>query len=519
MTQPADGAGRLALALRLLETVDADSATAGAGARVLLAEDDSDEAAVIALRVAGLSLRNSDIAQACADMRRSVRTALRLDLPVRAAQSRTSLLVLLSHQGRTQAALREAALAENALTGREHALDRARLRVNRGLVLQRLGRNAEALSDYRLAEGVLRRHGDVRWEVLMLSLRSTILAYQGEQETALRDLRRGIELAEADGLGAIICGLRHNLGFALLRAGRIPEALAQLDEAQRLARSTGRHEEGMYADRADALLSAGLAGEALENAERAVAGQLEAGRAFDAAESRLMASRAALASGTVDRAAALAAQARADLVQQRRHTWATLAWQVELAARFAGGERTPALLRDLNRCVARLEQAGWLITPQQARLQAARTAAALGKRGQAERLYAQIAAERFTGLATVRILAWEAESERRRLLGDRPGAGQAVTNGLRVVAQYASTLGATDLRAAAASLGTELAEAGLRLSLNGGSARSLLIRTEQWRAASLRRAPVRPPRSGKLAELLNRLRTVTSQVRDQGLDG
>jgi tetratricopeptide (TPR) repeat protein len=515
----ADGETRLARAEALLELVDGDAQGAREGALRLLAESERDEAAAVALRVLGLSLRLSDTARTRLELRRSVRLSERLDLPVRAAQARTSLITELSHQGRVQAAFREAALAEAAFETHGSELDLARLRVNLGLVYQRLGRIAEALECYDAAAGVLRRHEDVRWEILLRNLRGTLLAYRGSHRASIADLRRGIELAESASYGSILAMLHQNLGFALLRSGRIPESLEQISIALRLAVASGHRPDSAYADRADALLAAGLADEALENAERAVAGQLESGRAFDAAESRLMAARAALAVGERPRAAESAAQARAAFRQQRRYAWATLAWQVELAARFAEGERTAELLRDLTRCVARLERAGWLITAQQARLQAARTAAALGRRAQAERLYAQLAAERFTGLATVRILAWEAESEHRLLRGDKSGAGQAVTRGLRVLAQYANTLGATDLRAAAASLGTDLATAGLRLSLDGGSARSLLIRAEQWRAAAMRRAPVRPPQSGRLAELLNRLRTVTSQVSDEGLDG
>lgn len=515
----AEAAARLRVSETLLVLVDGDVPEARRAALELLAECDQDEAAVVALRVVGLSYRLNDSALASSYLSRSVRLAARLKLPVRAAQARTSLIVMLAHLGRTRAALREAALAQAALEAPEQDLDLARLQVNLGLVLQRLGRTAEALACYGDAEPVLGRHGDERWEMLLRNLRGTMLAYQGRHGAAIEDLRRGIELARATGSDLVLCVLYQNLGFALLRSGRIPEALEQMANGLRLAEDTGLRLDTVHADRADALLAAGLAAEALEYAERAVAAQAESGRAFDAAESRLIASRAALASGSLDRASVLAAEARAEFRQQRRRAWAAQAWQVELAARFAEGERSAELLRELTRCVAALERAGWLFSPQQARIQAARTAAALGRRAQAERLYAQLAAARFAGLATVRILAWEAESERRLLRGDTSGAGRAVTQGLRVLTQYASTLGATDLRAGAASLGAELATAGLRLSVDGGSARSLLIRAEQWRAASMRRAPVRPPQSGRLAELLNRLRTVTIRVSVEGLDG
>lgn len=510
----ADGVLRLARAQELLDLVDSDAASARRQAMALLAADVEDEAAAIAQRVLGLALRFSDNTQATAQMARAVQAAVALNLPVRAAQARISLLVLLAHQGRTGAALREAALAEAALADPVHELDLARLRVNLGLVLQRIGRNDDALACYSAAENVLRRHADVRWEVLLLSLRGTLFAYQGKQQSAIDDLRRGVSLAGSADLRVLLVTLRHNLGFALLRSGRIPEALQEVSRAEQLAGELGRQLESAHADRADALMEAGLASEALEHAERAIAAQTEAGRAYDAAESRLMAARAALAANAVGRASELAATARAEFARQRRHTWATLAWQVELAARFAEGERTPELLKELTRCVSRLERAGWQIIPSQARLQAARTATALGRRAQAERLYAQIADDRFSGLAALRILAWEAESERRLLRGNRGGAGRAVTQGLKVLAEFAGTLGATDLRAGSAALGTELATTGLRLSLEGGSARSLLVRAEQWRAASLRRAPARPAQSGQLAERLSRLRAVTLQVQE-----
>ena len=515
----ADGALRLAQAEELLELVHSDVHTSRKQAAAVLGVDPADEGAAVALRVLGMSLRFSDAAQACAKLEESIEVSLRLGLPVRAAQARTSLTVLLSAAGRTRSALREAARAESELQDPRHGLDLARLRVNRALVLLRIGRVDEALDCFDAAEPVLIKHRDTRWETVLRSNRGILLAYRGKQDAAIADLRRGISIGEAAGLHTLLCSLHQNLGFALLRSGRIPDALREISLAERSAELIGMEIDSALADRADALLTAGLAAEAVENAERAIAGQLERGRAFDAAESRLLAARAALAANQVGRASALAAQARADFTEQRRHTWATWAWQVELAARFAEGEPTAELLRELIRCATRLERAGWLVSPQEARLLAARTAAALGRTAQAARLYGLIGAERFSGLASLRILAWEAESERRLLAGDRGGAGRAVTQGLKVLAEFAGTLGATDLRAGSAALGADLAKAGLRLSLQGGSARSLLVRAEQWRAASLRRAPARPAQSGQLAELLGRLRHVTALAGDDALVG
>ena len=73
-------------------------------------------------------------------------------------------------------------------------------------------------------------------------------------------------------------------------------------------------------------------------------------------------------------------------------------------------------------------------------------------------------------------------------------------------------LGATDLRAHAAARGEELAKLGLQLALKRGDARAVLRWAETWRAASLRRRPVRPPDDEQLAADLAELRRVVADL-------
>lgn len=511
---------RLARALELLELVDSDSEAASAAALELLAAEGEDEAAVVLGRVVGLSLRRSDLAAAVRALRSAVRLAVRLGLPARAGQARTSLLVLLANSGQTGAALRQAEIAEAELAQTlESESDLARLQVNLGLVLQRIGRDSEALSCYERAEPVLVRSGDRRWLELMLNLRGTLRAFRGDYEAGILDLRTALTHAESSDRREILVVIRQNLSFALLRAGRVPEALHEASEALRLATEQGRRADSALADRADVLLAAGLANEALEDAERALALRLVAGRALDVAESRQSAATAALAAGRVDHAAELAATARAEFADQGRRNWALDAWRLELTARYLTGERTAELLGELTQCTARLERAGWPVAPHQVRLQAAHTAAALGRRAQAVRLYQQVAVERFSGMWSLQLLAWEAECERRLLCGDRSGAGRAVTRGLSVLAHASGTIGSVGSRAGFGRPGSDLARAGLRLTLEGGSARSLLIRAEQWRAASLTSPLIRAPRSGQLSELMSRLRHLSAQLDDEARAG
>jgi tetratricopeptide (TPR) repeat protein len=493
---------------------------------VLLAErSPADEATPIAWQAVALSHRmRGDLDEALRVMRMAITVAERQRLRRRAGQARASLLPLLVEKGRTSAALAQAKRAEADLmsgdTSEEvRAVDLARLRVNCGLVYQRTGRDAEALDCYDAAQPILQAAADVRWEVILLSLRGPLLAYRGRHRPAVADLNRAFELAAAQGMHGRLIGLRHNLGFAAMRAGDFPEALRQLDAAIVGAKSVGRGGHQILPDRAETLLSAGLAREALATAQEAVLGLDATGYAFDAAESRLTAARSALATGDTDLAGALADEARAAFSRQRRPNWAAFARHVEYEARFDAGQRDAGLLRDLLRNVAQLEHAGWLVTPQRTKLLAARTAQALGKVAVAENLLEQVAAARSEGPAQLRILAWEAHSALCESRGDWAAANRAITRGLRIVEQYADTVGATDMRTGMAGFGSDLATAGLRLALAEGSAGRILLRAEQRRATVLHRRPVRPPDDGEFAARLAELRSVRTRIEEEALTG
>lgn len=494
-------------------------------ASALAGHTPQDDATCVALQAVALAHRmRGDLDEAYRIMRLAIKSARARGLRRRAGQARTSLLPLLVDKGLTSAALAEAARAEADLLAEDvhpqvRAVDLARLRVNSGIVLQRTGRDAEALACFDEAQPVLRAAGEIRWEVVLLSLRGPLLAYRGHNRPAVEDLNRALLLAEAHGMHGRLTALHANLGFAAQRAGDLPEALSQLDKAILAAKTVGRGAHQVLPDRAETLLSAGLAREALTTALEAVDGLEGGGFAYDAAESRLIAARAALAARDPGTAGTLASQARATFSRQHRPNWSAWARHVELAAQFDAGQRTADLLRALLHNAARLERAGWLVTPQQGKLLAARTAQALGRTASAEELLEQVAAVRYDGPAELRVLGWEAQSALCESRGDRAGAGRAVVQGLRIVEQYADTVGATDLRAGMAGLGAGLATAGLRLALAGDSARRILLRAEQHRATVLHRRPVRPPDDREFAARLAELRAVRDRIDKEALTG
>ncbi|GAA2003322.1 CHAT domain-containing protein [Catenulispora subtropica] len=502
-------ADRLARALESVDLVLADPAAGRAAAEAVLAESGDDAAAAIALRALGLSWKeNGDLARAVRTLRRAITVAEKCGEHYRAAEARMSLVVILSDLGQTEAALAEATLAASVLTG----ADSARLDVNLGLVLIRIGRTTEALAAFDRGQPVLRAAGDARWETLLLNCRAVLHLYAGRYREASANLLRGERLSRRAGYHLLNAMIQLNLGYLARVTGNLPEALDRLDSAAGLYAEHGKRGTNLHADRADILLAAGLAAEARTTVAQSIAEQEKSGFRFNLAEAHLMHARTALADGDPAAAATAARTARGMFGRQRRAAWADLARHAEVAARFATGERSPGLLREAAGLGDRLAAAKWPVAPHEARLLAGRIAADLNRPEQAQALFEQVARHRHRGVAEIRALAWHAQALHALSTGRPTAAEQALRAGLRVHAEYNAVLGATDLRAHAAARGEELATLGLRLALERGDARAVLRWAETWRAASLRRRPVRPPDDEQLAADLAQLRRVVAEL-------
>ncbi|MBS2545673.1 CHAT domain-containing protein [Catenulispora sp. NL8] len=502
-------ADRLTRAHKALDRVLDQPAVGRAVAEEVLAEGGGDEAAAIALRALGLAFKETgDLPRAARTLRRAVSVGERVGAPYRAAQARMSLVVILADRGDTAAALAEAALAAAVLSG----IDSARLDTNLGAVLARLGRTTEALAAFARAQPVLRTAGDDRWEALLLNTRAVMNTWGGRYREAEADLQRGLVVTERGGYSMLNAIIQYNLGYLSRQNGNIPAALDRLDTAAAVYRQHGRRGTPLLTDKAEMLLAVGLAAEAQATVATAIAEQQAGGFRFNLAESYLYQAWATLAAGEPGAAAEAAGTARAMFSRQRRGTWADLARHAEIAARFATGQRSPALLRATEQVADRLAAARWPVAPHEARLLAGRIAADLGRPQQAQALFEQVARQRTRGVAEVRVLAWHAHALHTLGTGRPSAAERAVRAGLRVHAENNAVLGATDLRAHAAARGEELAKLGLWLALERGDARAVLRWAETWRAASLRRRPVRPPDDEQMAADLTELRRVVADL-------
>ena len=199
-------AALLARAERAAALVDRDPDAALAAAANLIISADP-EASSVALRTsARVHARQGRALEARRVLQRAIRVAERAGLTTRAAQARSSLVVILVSLGQFDAALAEADAAAPALTGH----DRGLLIAQRAVVLSRLDRTDEALAAYAQALDVL-PSADVSLRAMVLSNRGLLHTYRGNFDGARRDLERCLELCDRHRLRAIAADAIHNV--------------------------------------------------------------------------------------------------------------------------------------------------------------------------------------------------------------------------------------------------------------------------------------------------------------------
>ncbi len=513
----------LAVALGLVERTHAEPGAVENEARALLEHVAPSEARVVAHWAAGLALREVGRLKESRDELDAGRAlAARLGLKERSAEIRESLALTLFLLGDHRAALRQTALAAPYLDGGRAA----RLQMQRGLILQRIGRADEALGAFRSALPGMAKVGDRLGEARLRINRSNVFTYRGELSAARADLERAHQLAVELDQEALAAMCAHNLGFVEGRAGDVPAALRWYDDASAKYSNSGvkgGNAVVLLVDRAELLLEAGLAPEATRLASQAVTMLDESADAADVAEARLLLGRALLSDGRPDESLAVIDSAISAFRSQRRRAWADLARYVLLQARFTvavrSGEVEPGSLTLARRVARDLAATGWKTESLHASVIAGRIALASGRRRLAGEILDAAQKARRTGAASARAQAWHAAAFARWAEGDRRGARRAVEAGMRVVEDYRSGMGATELRAQVGIHGAELAEMGLRIALEDGRPLGILRWADRYRAVTMSTPEVRPAATPRLSELLSELRRMSRSAAEATLQG
>ncbi|GAA4809270.1 hypothetical protein GCM10023220_44990 [Streptomyces ziwulingensis] len=472
--------------------------------------------ASVAHQVIGIWQRDfGDTRLALSHLRRARDLAARADSAEREADVLATLGVALVHSGRTRQGL--AAFERGVARGSGHT--RARVLFRRAYVWWVLGRHGEALEDVRRAIPVLRQAQDVIWTARALTLRATVHLAVGAVERAEADFAAAEELwgttdQEHDKADAV-----ESRGLAAFRSGDVPAALRLLDEAAARYAGLGTPTFVLNIRRCEVLMAAGLAPEALAEADAAIA-VLDGmgGQSTRKAELLLVAARAAGLAGEAQTAIARAAVAVRLFAAQRRTWYETHARLVLIEARVADGRCSGRLVQDAAEVARKLAAFGAPAAPE-ASLLAGRIALGLGWTADAERHLGVAARSRRGGPPLARMTGWAAQALRARAAGSTRGVLEACRRGLDVLDDHRMTLGASELRARATAQGAELAALAQRASLASGGPRRLLVWSERWRATVLATPPARPPADPVLLSDLTAFREIAARADQARMEG
>jgi len=487
-----------------------------ARARVVLAGRPSYHESSVAHQAAGIVLREfGDVEAGVRELRAALRMARLTGLAEREADVLATLGAALVYAGRTTAGRNALDLAVQRSTG----LLAARVRVRRGMVLYTLGRYPAALDDFRQAIPALRRAGDRLWLARALYARTLVnllLGVTGRADADFADAGRLFTEAGQE-LEAIVTV--HNRGIAAFVSGNLPAALSHLDTAASRYRSLGITTPALSIDRCAILLAAGLSGDALAEADAAVADMERVrGPATRKAKLLLMAAECALAAARPQAAQDWAQAAYRLFRSQQSAWWQAHAARVVVEARFAVGPVSPALLWQANRAASRLDALhGGDAT--QAHLLAGRVALGLRRCDWADQHLVAAARGRRRGTPTSRVAGWLSEALRAQAVGDPRRLLSACRHGLAVLDEHRLSFGASELRARATAHGAELATLAQRYAVGASRPRVLLSWSERWRATALAVPVVRPIADAELSAALAALRGVSRRLETAQSEG
>ncbi|MEV5333442.1 CHAT domain-containing protein [Streptomyces werraensis] len=472
--------------------------------------------ASVAHQVIGIWQRDfGDMRLALRHLRRARDWAARAGSADREADVLATLGVALVHSGRTRQGLD--ALGRGVRRGTGHT--RARVLFRRAYSWWVLGHHRESLEDVRRAVPVLRQAGDVIWTARALTLRATVHLAMGAVERAEADFASAEDLwavtdQEHDKADAV-----ESRGLAAYRSGDVPAALRLLDEAEERYAKLGTPTFMLSIRRCEVLMAAGLAAEALAEADTAIA-ELDSigGQSTRKAELLLAAARAARQADDPATATARAGLAVRLFAGQRRTWWEAHARLVLIGARHAAGKRSGRLVRDAAAVAERLAELGAPAAPE-AFLLAGRIALDLGRTADAERHLTVAARSRHSGPPLARMTGWAAQALRARAAGSTRGVLEACRRGLGVLDDHRMTLGASELRARATAQGAELAALAQQAALRSGGPRRLLVWSERWRATALSAPPTRPPADPELLSHMTAYREIAARAEETRMEG
>jgi tetratricopeptide (TPR) repeat protein len=500
-----DGATLLALAL----SRPADALTLAS--RLIDTEPDPERRSY-AHQAAGIVLRDrGELPAAFTHLHSALTWARRSGSGERAWDIEATLGAALVMAGHTRQGLQQ--LDAAAATARGTQLARIRLRRAHALLL--LERHDDALEDLRRALAVARSSGDTLWEARIRHNRSFCYLALGSLGRAEADADAAETLFTAVGQDMESAQASQNRAIVAARRGDLPGALRLLAKTADRYRSLGLYEPELTIDRGQVLLAAGLATEAVDEAEAALA----AGGAppVSRAELILFCAKAELAADRVTEAGDRARSAIRLFRTQRRPGWEARARLLSCQSRYLRGERSARLLAEVRTVAGRLQDSddddaalGHLL--------AARLASQRGETDSAATSLSAAAGFRRRGSAMTRATGWLAVAM-QAAAGDRQARLLAACRrGLDALDEHRMAFGAAELRAMATGHARDLTSLAVAATTTR-SPRLMLEWAERSRATSLAEPSVRPTDDHAMQRDLAALRDAAGRLEKAHQEG
>lgn len=466
-------------------------------------------AASIAHQAAGIVLRDfGDIDAAVTHLRSAARLGRLAGDPERAADARASLGVALVMIGQPRRGL---TMLDSVVRQCGPGVPAARHLVRRSHVLWLLGRNDEALDDARQAVDHLRGTEEAIWLARAYNHCAMAHLAMGDVERADRNYARCEVLYARTGQQLELATVRQERGAAAFARGDLPTALTYFDDARRRVDELGVFEPELVVNKCAALLAAGLAQEALTEADAAVA-RIESlsGSATRRAELLHTAAVAAYETGAVDVAERRCLAALTLFRRQQRRLWAARTELVLVQCRSTRDERSAALIRRARHLVSEFDE----LSPEravEAHLIAGRLALA-GNRPEEARRQLTAAARDRNRVSRTSAAAWLAQAVLCELDGRWRAMLRACDRGLRSLEVPLNTAGSTELRVLATAQRAALVQLAMRCAARRDDPELLLGWGDRGRATVLSVPPVRAPRDPQLETDLVALRGLAHRL-------
>ena len=482
-------------------------------AREILAEGPPSRVASIAHQSAGIVLREfGDIDQSISHLRSAVRFGRLAGDAERADDARASLGVALVMAGQPRRGL---TMLDSVVSG-SSGVAAARHLIRRSHVLWLLGRYPEMLDDARRAVVLLRDTNELVWLARAYNHRAMAHIGMGAIDLADADYARCEALYTHTGQQMDLAIARQERGATMFARGDLPAALAMYADALHRMDALDVFDPELHANRCEVLVAAGLAREALAEADVAV-NRIEnmRGSATRRAEMLHSAALAAYGCGALDVAERRCLDALQLFRRQKRRLWAARAELLLVQCRVAAEDRSPALLVRARRVAAALDE----LSPERAadaRLLAGRLALSRGRSDEGREHLRSAARARGKGgrpsaagwLARAIVCAEDGRWRDMLAVCDR---------GLRALEIQLDTVGSTELRVLATAQRAELVQMALRHAVRRADPQLLLSWGERSRASLLAVPPVRPRRDGGLVAELAALRRVVRRLETERL--